>query len=151
MVSEASFSYRRTKEDARDAVRCGARVRKKRSPALTHPGEGSPIDRGSSGRMCAKSARSPSIAQVSLGGRPGLRSSSRVVGGGPLGRTSRVFLVFFLEIVKKYAASRARRVRAIPHHKELRSLRLRTKTKTKTKQKQNKNQPNQKVTPVQNA
>ena len=33
-VSEASFSNRRTKEDARDSMRCGARVQKKRSPAL---------------------------------------------------------------------------------------------------------------------
>lgn len=63
--------------------------------------EGSRIDRGSSGRMCAKSARSPSMAQVSPGGTPGLRRSSGVVGGGPLGRTSRVFFCFFLENVKK--------------------------------------------------
>ena len=85
-----------------------------------------------------QSSRSPSMAQVSPGGRPGLRSSSGVVGGGPLGRTSRVFFVFFWKMLKKYAAARAP-VRAIPHQNELRSLRLPNEKKTKQKQKQKPN------------
>ena len=135
-------------------MRCGARVRKKRSPALRTRARarrrGGIPDRPGSLRSNAR--QKLAIAEHrpgQSGGQTGVAKFEQ----GRWGRSSRsdlarFFVYFFLENVKKNAAARARRVRAIPHHKELRSLRLRTKTETKTK---NKNQANQKVTPVQNA